>query len=216
MSHLIILFFATFSASLMAIVFPGLVNSTAAKTSAKKGKTNGIVFAVGASTVVSFQAYLGVIISKYLYKNPFVIDLLLKIALVVFAFFAIYFFVLGKKNKHKNKHKVHELTIESNRVGTFFKGMLIAALNVLPIAYFCGLNAAWNVSGWIQFELWDILVFVIASGLGTFAMLYMYVFYFDKLENKTNNFSRYSDYILSGLMGLLLIITLIRLFYITY
>lgn len=214
MSHLIILFFATFSASLMAIVFPGLVNITAAKTSAKKGKTNGIVFAFGASIVVSFQAYLGVIISKYLYRNPFVIDLLLKIALVVFAFFAIYFFILAKKNKHKNK--VREMTIESNRIRTFFKGMLIAALNVLPIAYFCGMNAAWNISGWIKFQLWDILVFVLASGLGTFAMLYMYVFYFDKLESKTDNFSRYSDYILSGLMGLLLIITLIRLFYITY
>src|SRR5690606_30950977 len=110
----------------------------------------------------------------------------------------------------------HQLTIESNRVRTFFKGMLIAALNVLPIAYFCGMNAAWNVSGWIKFQLWEILVFVIASGLGTFAMLYMYVFYFDKLENKTNNFYRYSDYILSGLMGLLLIITLICLFYIIF
>lgn len=214
MSHLIILFFATFSASLMAIVFPGLVNITAAKTSAKKGKTNGIVFAFGASIIVSLQAYLGVIISKYLYRNPFVIDLLLKIALVVFAFFAIYFFILAKKNKHKNK--VREMTIESNRIRTFFKGMLIAALNVLPIAYFCGMNAAWNISGWIKFQLWDILVFVVASGLGTFAMLYMYVFYFDKLESRTDNFSRYSDYILSGLMGLLLIITLIRLFYITY
>jgi len=214
MSHLIILFFATFSASLMAIVFPGLVNITAAKTSAKKGKTNGIVFAFGASIIVSLQSYLGVIISKYLYRNPFVIDLLLKIALVVFAFFAIYFFILAKKNKHKNK--VREMTIESNRIRTFFKGMLIAALNVLPIAYFCGMNAAWNISGWIKFQLWDILVFVVASGLGTFAMLYMYVFYFDKLESRTDNFSRYSDYILSGLMGLLLIITLIRLFYITY
>ncbi len=214
MSHLIILFFATFSASLMAIVFPGLVNITAAKTSAKRGKTNGIVFASGASIVVSLQAYVGVIISKYLYRNPFVIDLLLKIALVVFAFFAIYFFILAKKNKNKNK--VRQLRIETKRVRTFFKGMLIAALNVLPIAYFCGMNAAWNVSGWIKFELWDILVFVIAAGLGTFAMLYMYVFYFDKLESKSNNFSRYSDYILSGLMGLLLIITLIRLFYITY
>src|SRR5690606_26611400 len=150
MSHLIILFFATFSASLMAIVFPGLVNITAAKTSAKKGKTNGIVFAFGASIIVSLQSYLGVIISKYLYRNPFVIDLLLKIALVVFAFFAIYFFILAKKNKHKNK--VREMTIESNRIRTFFKGMLIAALNVLPIAYFCGMNAAWNISGWIKFQ----------------------------------------------------------------
>ncbi|MDG3583973.1 MULTISPECIES: LysE family transporter [Galbibacter] len=211
MPHLIILFFATFSASLMAIVFPGLVNITAAKTSAQRGKTNGIIFAIGASLIVSLQAYIGVLISKYLYNNPFVIDILLKIALAVFAFFAIYFFIMAKKNK--STKKVRQVNIENKRINIFLKGMLIAALNVLPIAYFCGLNAAWNVSGWIKFQLWDILVFVIAAGMGTFAMLYMYVFYFDKLEDRTDTFSRYSDYIISALMALLLIITLIRLFY---
>ena len=211
MSHLFILFFATFSASLMAVVFPGLINITAANTSAKKGKTSGMIFALGASTTVIFQAYIGVLISKYLYKNPNVIDILLKIALVVFGFFAIYFFILAKKKKDiKHPRKVK---INKNKKNVFFKGMLISALNVLPIAYFCGLNAAWNVSGWIKFQLWDILVFVIAAGLGTFAMLYMYVFYFDKLQERTDTFSRYSDYILSALMAVLLIITFVRLFY---
>ncbi|MEL4306705.1 LysE family transporter [Joostella sp. CR20] len=210
MSHLFILFFATFSASLMAVVFPGLINITAAKTSAKKGKTSGIIFSLGASTTVIFQAYIGVLISKYLYKNPAVIDILLKIALVVFAFFAVYFFILAKQKKEAKPQR--KVKIKS-RKNVFFKGMLISALNVLPIAYFCGLNAAWNVSGWIKFQLWDILVFIIAAGLGTFAMLYMYVFYFDKLQERTDTFSRYSDYILSALMAVLLIITFLRLFY---
>ncbi|TRZ43321.1 LysE family transporter [Robertkochia solimangrovi] len=207
--HLLILFFATFSAALMGVVFPGLVNITAAKTSAKRGKQGGMIFALGASLTVVGQAYVGVLISKYLYNNPFVIDILLKIALVVFAFFAIYFLVVAKKNSNKPKVRM----VEVSKKNLFFKGMLISALNVLPIPYFCGLNAAWNVSGWIKFQLWDILIFIIAAGLGTFAMLYMYVTYFDKLESRTNNFARYSDYILSALMGVLLIITLIRIFY---
>ncbi|QLE01538.1 LysE family transporter [Galbibacter sp. BG1] len=211
MSHLFILFFATFSAAIMAVVFPGLINITAAKTSAKKGKTRGMIFAAGASTTVIFQAYLGVLISKYLYKNPNVIDILLKIALAVFAFFAIYFFILAKRKKDTKKLK--SVKLKKSKKNTFFTGMLISALNVLPIAYFCGLNAAWNVSGWIKFQLWDILVFIIAAGLGTFAMLYMYVFYFDKLQEKTDTFARYSDYILSALMAVLLIITFLRLFY---
>src|SRR5690606_20685387 len=139
MSHLIILFFATFSASLMAIVFPGLVHITAAKTSAKKGNTNGIVFAVGASTVVSFQANIGVIISKYLYKYPFVSDLLLNIAVVIVDFFAMYFFVIRRKNMHKSKHEIRELTRVRHSVGTFFCGMPIGALNVLPLASSCRL-----------------------------------------------------------------------------
>ena len=208
MTHLIILFFATFSAALMGVVFPGLVNISAARAGSTKGKQGGIIFSIGASASVMIQAYIGVLISKYLYNNPFVIDILLKVALGIFAFFSVYFLVIAKKNKIKKKR-----VVKIKRKNLFFKGMLIAFLNVLPIAYFCGLNAAWKVSGWIKFELADILTFILAAGLGTFAMLYMYVFYFDKLESKTDYFSRYSDYILSALMAILLIITLIRLFY---
>ncbi|WP_224485160.1 LysE family transporter [Robertkochia aurantiaca] len=208
MTHIIILFFATFSAAMVGVVFPGLVNITAAKTSTNKGKQSGIIFSAGASLTVVIQAYIGVLISKYLYNNPYVIDILLKIAILVFSFFAVYFLVLAKKGKKK---KVRGVKVKKKNL--FFKGMLISALNVLPIAYFCGLNAAWNVSGWIKFEVTDVVTFIVAAGVGTFAMLYMYVFYFDKLQEKTDRFARYSDYILSALMGVLLIITLIRLFY---
>ncbi|MEC7265355.1 MAG: lysine transporter LysE, partial [Bacteroidota bacterium] len=51
------------------------------------------------------------------------------------------------------------------------------------------------------------------AGTGTFAVLYLYTFYFDKLETKTNRFSKNSNYILSALMLLLLIITLMRILY---
>lgn len=208
MKHLAILFFSTFSAALMGVVPPGLINMTAAKISSRKGRSNGIIFALGASITVVAQAYLAVIISKYLYNNPFVIDALLKIALVVFGFFAVYFFIVAKKSKEK---KFKEVDI--SRKGSFFKGMLLAMVNLLPIPYFCGLNAAWKVSGWIKFELWDVLTFIIAAGSGTFAMLYMYVVYFDKLQAKSDRFSKYSDYILSVLMLILVIITFLRIFY---
>lgn len=209
MTHLLILFFATFSAALMGVVFPGLVNITAAKTSSQRGKQSGVIFAAGASVTVVGQAYLGVLISKYLYNNPAVIDALLKIALIIFSFFAVYFLVVARRAKKKKKVRL----VRVNKKNLFARGAFISALNVLPIAYFCGLNAAWNVSGWIKFELADILTFILAAGLGTFAMLYMYVFYFDKLQEKTDSFSKYSDYILSALMLILLIITLIRIFY---
>ena len=97
MEHILILFFATFSAAFMATVPPGLLNMNAAKISVEKGKTNGITFSIGVSVMILFQAYISVMISKYLFNNPGVIDVLLKIALIVFAFFAIYFFV--KENR---------------------------------------------------------------------------------------------------------------------
>lgn len=211
MEHAIILFFVTFSASLMGFVPPGLLNLTAARISTKKGRHNGIMFSAGASVTVSLQAYLAVLISRYLYNNPLVIDLLLKIALIVFAFFAVYFFVLARKNKEK---KIHFDEVENTgRRNSFFKGLFMAVLNVLPIPYFSALNAAWNVSGWIKFEIIDILIFTLAAGLGAFAMFYMYAVFFTKVQSRSRRFSKYSDYILSVLMLVLLVITLIRIFY---
>ncbi|MEP3209074.1 MAG: LysE family transporter [Maribacter sp.] len=208
MQHLLILFFATFSAASMATVPPGLLNMNAAKTSVEKGKLNGVIFSLGVSTMIMIQAYIAVMISKFLHDNPDVIDLLLKIALVVFGTFAIFFFVKARKNKVEAPK-----TVEVSKRNSFLKGFLLAALNLLTIPYYSGLNAMWNASGWIQFEITDILTFVLAAGFGTFSVLYLYVFYFNKLERKTNRFSQNANYILSILMVVLFGITLFRLFY---
>jgi len=208
MTHLLLLFFATFSAAFMATVPPGLLNMNAAKTSVKKGKNNGIIFSLGVSVMVVMQAYVAVLISKFLYRNPEVIDLLLKIALGVFAFFAIYFFLSARKEREQKVKMV-----KVSRANSFFKGLLLAGLNFLTIPYYSGLNAMWNATGWIKFEVWDICTFILAAGLGTFAVLYLYTVYFKKLEAKTHTFSRNSNYILSGLMIVLIMITVIRIFY---
>ena len=208
MTHLLLLFFATFSAAFMATVPPGLLNMNAARTSVKKGKNNGIIFSLGVSTMVVIQAYIAVLISKFLYRHPEVIDVLLKIALGVFAIFAIYFFISARKEAGAQIKMV-----KVSRKNSFFKGMLLAALNLLTIPYYSGLNAMWNASGWIKFETWDISVFILAAGCGTFSVLYLYAVYFNKLEQKTRIFGKNSNYILSALMLVLLVITIIRIFY---
>lgn len=208
MSHLLILFFATYSAAFMATVPPGLLNMNAAKTSVERGKGNGIIFSLGVSSMIMLQAYVAVLISKFLYRNPEVIDLLLKLAIAVFAFFAIYFYLSAKNNK-KKKLRLNKMS----RKNSFLKGILLAALNLLTIPYYAGINAMWNASGWIKFELWDVLTFILAAGAGTFTVLYLYTVYFNKLEKKTSAFSRNSNYVLSVLMLVLLMITVIRIFY---
>lgn len=208
MSHLLILFFATYSAAFMATVPPGLLNMNAAKTSVERGKANGIIFSLGVSSMIMLQAYVAVLISKFLYRNPEVIDLLLKLAIAVFAFFAIYFFVSAKNHK-KKKLRLTKVS----RKNSFLKGVLLAALNLLTIPYYSGINAMWNASGWIKFQLWDVLTFILAAGSGTFTVLYLYTVYFNKLEKKTSAFSRNSNYILSLLMLILLMITIFRIFY---
>lgn len=207
MQHLLILFFATFSAAFMATVPPGLLNMNAAKTSVEKGKLNGIIFSLGVSTMIMLQAVIAVYISKYLNNNPAVVGVLLKIAVLVFASLAVYFFLAAKNNSKKVVK-----TVNISKRNSFYKGIFLAALNLLTIPYYSGLNIMWNASGWIKFEVWDIVVFVLAAGCGTFSVLYMYTIYFNKLEHKTDRFSKNSNYILSILMLVLLAITLYRIF----
>src|SRR5690606_39475608 len=96
MEHLVILFFTTFSAAFMATVPPGLLNLNAAKISVKKGKNAAVFFSFGVMLVIFIQAYLAVLISRYLYNNPYVIDILLMIAIVVFSSLVIYFYFVSK------------------------------------------------------------------------------------------------------------------------
>ena len=154
------------------------------------------------------QAYVGVLISKYLYRNPEVIVVLQKAALIVFAFFALFFFFKARKTLEE------PLTLTTvRRRNSYFKGLLLASLNFLTIPYYSALNAMWNSSGWIQFAFWDIAIFILAAGCGSFSMLYLYTIYFNKLESRKNTFSRNSNYILSLLMVILLVITLMRIYY---
>lgn len=209
MEHLLILFFATFSAAVMATVPPGLLNMTAAKTSIEKNKLNGIVFSLGVSSMIMIQATVAVFISKFLARNPSVLLGIMKIAIVVFAFFAIYFFRAAKKGNTNIAIK----KVRIRKRNSYFKGFFLASVNLLTIPYYSGLNLMWKSSGWIQFQFWDIFVFVLAAGLGTFSVLYLYVFYFNKMERTTGRFSRNSNYILSALMVVLMVITIIRVYY---
>jgi threonine/homoserine/homoserine lactone efflux protein len=158
--------------------------------------------------MIVLQAYVAVLISKFLYRNPEVIAWLQKAAIGVFAIFAIYFFVLARRQKQRPLKMV-----QVSKKNSFLKGLLLAALNLLTIPYYSALNAMWNASGWIQFEFWDIAVFIFSAGCGTFSVLYLYTVYFNKLETRNNAFSKNSNYILSVLMLVLLGITLIRIFY---
>ena len=206
MLQLAILCLATFAAAFFASLPPGLLNMNAAKTSIEKGKKNGITFALGISTTVILQAYLAVRIAKVLSQNPEIIAILLKIALVIFGSLAVFFLVKGKKQKEEN----YEIMNEKKR-GSFTKGAFLAALNLLTIPYYAGLNTFFHAQGFMNYTVIDELVFVVSAGLGTFLVMYFYVFYFDKMEQKTNRFSKNANYILSGLMVILFVITLIKI-----
>jgi threonine/homoserine/homoserine lactone efflux protein len=207
MQQLVILFVFTFGAAFLASLPPGLLNLNAAKTSVEKGKSNGIIFALGVALAVMLQTYIAVRISKYISRNQHIVDVLLQIALLVFLVLAIFFFIKGRKQANKPL-----IIAETKKRNSLSKGVLLALINLLAIPYYSGLNSVFNAHGFMSYSVIDEVLFILAAGSGTFLAMYLYVFYFNKWEHKTNAFSKNSNYILSGLMVLLFIITCFRLF----
>jgi len=207
MQQLGVLFLFTFSAAFIASLPPGLLNMNAAKTSVEKGKSNGVMFGLGVAVVVMIQAYLAVRIAKYLSRNTAVIELFMQVALVIFAVLAIFFFLKGKKQENQQVHFK-----PSKKRGSFTKGAALAAINLLAIPYYSGMNTIFHAQGFMKYKVVDEIVFILAAGGGTFLVMYLYAFYFNKMEHKTKSFSKKSNYILSILMVVLFLITAIRLF----
>ncbi|MBQ0734656.1 LysE family translocator [Aquimarina celericrescens] len=201
------LFLVTFFASLVGVIPPGLVNMTVARTCLERGKNNGILVAIGASLVVVFQSLIAILLAKYIFFNPFVKNILLRTGAVIFFLMAIYFFAKAKQRETKIK------VYRKSNTRSFFKGMMMSAINVLPIPYFVAIAAGMSVSGEIEYDAPRIIAFIIAAGSGTFVTLYFYVFSFLKIEKKTASITKYSNYFMGILMLILVMITLARIIY---
>lgn len=199
------LFFIVYAAAFIGVVPPGLVNMTVAKTCVERGKKNGLYVAIGAGIVILIQALIAVLLAKYVFDHPYVKKILLRAGLVIFSILGIYFFVQAK-NKKGIKHKSTKK--DSNSI---FKGMLIAALNIFPIPYFIAIAGTMNLSSGVSYDWSMITSFSLAAASGSFTSLYLYVFFFNKIEQKAEKFAKYSNYFMAGLMLVLIIITIIRI-----
>lgn len=202
------LFLITFFAAFAGVLPPGLINMSVAKTCVQHGRKNGVLVAVGASAVVVIQALIAILLAKYIFGNPFVTNILLRTGLVVFLIMAVFFFIKAKRSSVQNVKVPKHAGLRS-----LGKGMMLSALNVLPIPYFCALGAALNVSGKVSYDVMAILIFVSAAALGTFTALYGYVSFFMRIHKKSERFSKYSNYFMAVLMLFLVVITLVRILY---
>lgn len=190
--------------SFLGSLAPSMLNMTAAKISLNKGKGNAIKFALGASLVVLVQAYVAIIFTRYLRENPTFVQSLQKIALFIFALLSIYFYREYKKGKIKSQKK------EQGYKNTFLVGLLLSSLNMFSIPFYCGVTTALDVAGWLRFSQIYILTFVVGSAIGTFMLLYMYLNYAEKIQQKSKGLSKNINLILSILTGALAVFTFIQ------
>jgi len=203
-----VVFFLGLFVALVGVIPPGLLNMTAARISLKEGAGRGIMFSTGVSIVVFIQTYIAAIFARYLSNRPDIVEILQRVAFVIFVLITIYFLVLASKQK-----EVKAKTEIKSKHGRLLHGMLLSALNVFPIPYQAYMTITLASFGVMDFERTNIITYVTGASMGTFVMLYFYIFFFDKIKDRkftSQKSMNYSIGIITGIVALVTFINILR------
>ncbi|MBV7268926.1 LysE family transporter [Winogradskyella luteola] len=201
-----VVFFLGLFVALIGVIPPGLLNMTAAKISLKEGPGRGITFSSGVCLVVFIQTYVAAIFARYLSNRPDIVEILQRVAFVIFVLITIYFLVVAKNQKET---KV-EADVRSKK-SRFFHGVFLSALNVFPIPYQAYMTITLASFGWMNLERTSIITYVTGAAMGTFVMLYFYIFFFEKIKNKKFTSQKSMNYSIGIITGIVALITLINI-----
>ncbi len=197
-----LVFFLGLIIALVGVIPPGLLNMTAAKISLKDGHARGISFSIGACIIVFLQTYVAAIFARYLSNHQDVIDVLQRVALVIFILITIYFLGIAKSEERQRI----DPKIKSKK-SRFFQGMFMSSLNVFPIPYQAYMTITLGSFGWLSFDKLSIFTYVVAAAMGTFVTFYMYIFFFDKIKSKKLTSQKGMNNLIGGITGIISIIT---------
>lgn len=193
---------------MVGVVPPGLLNMTAARISLKEGAGRGIMFSTGVCIVVYVQTYIAAIFARYLSNHPDIVEILQRVAFVIFVLITIYFLVLASQQKEpKQKAEI------KSKHGRLLHGMLLSALNVFPIPYQAYMTITLVSFGIMNFEKLSIVTYVTGAATGTFVMLYFYIFFFDKIKDRkftSQKSMNLSIGIITGIVALITFINILR------
>ncbi|MDN3491349.1 LysE family transporter [Winogradskyella bathintestinalis] len=201
-----VIFFLGLFVALIGVVPPGLLNMTAARISLKEGAGRGIMFSTGVCIIVYIQTYVAAIFARYLSSHPDIVEILQRVAFVIFVLITVYFLVLASQQEEPKK----ETEIKSKH-GRLLHGMLLSALNVFPIPYQAYMTITLVSFGWLNFEKLSIVTYVTGAATGTFVMLYFYIFFFDKIKDRNFTSQKSMNLSIGIITGVVALITFINI-----
>lgn len=204
--NITVLFFLGLVIALVGVIPPGLLNMTAAKISLKEGHARGIMFSLGVCLIVFLQTYIAAMFARYMTNHQNVIEVLQRVAFVIFVLITIYFLLIAKSDP--------KLDIEQHsksKHSRFFQGVFLSAINVFPIPYQAYMTITIASFGWMAFETTYIIAYVAGAATGTFVMLYFYIFFFDKIKSKRLTSQKNMNYIIGSITGLIAAVTLVNI-----
>lgn len=201
-----VIFILGFVIALIGVIPPGLLNMSAAKISLKEGHVRGVVFSMGVCFVVVLQTYVAAIFARYLSNHPEIVKILQRVAFVIFVLLSVYFLAIAKKPPKPNI----ESAIRSKQ-SRFFHGIFLSSLNVFPIPYQAYMTLTLASFGWMTFETINIMSYVSGAAMGTFVMLYIYIFFFDRIISKRFSSQKNMNNTIGGITGFVALLTLINI-----
>ncbi|MBK5212581.1 MAG: LysE family transporter [Flavobacteriaceae bacterium] len=199
--NLLIGFFGSF----IGVLPPGLINMYAAKISMKEGRKRALLFSVGVCITVMLQTYIALLLARYIGRHPDVVSMLQKVALGIFISLTIYFIFIAKDTRREMRD--HNENSKRNR---FYLGIFIAILNLLPIPYWIYLSITFSTFGVFSFSQPELWIAVIASGIGTFASLALYVQFFRPKE-QSYKLGLNMNYVIGIVTAAISVITLFKI-----
>ncbi len=201
-----IVFLLGLSFAFVGVIPPGMLNMTAAKISLKEGHVRGFVFSIGVCVVVGVQTYLALIFAKYLNQHPDVVDVLKRVALVIFILISIYFFLVAK-----SEATPQEVDTSKSKKSRFFQGLLMSGLNVFPIPYQAYIVTALLSYKLLSLDNLSIGSYIAGATSGTFIALYIYILFFDKIKNSKITSPKRMNYSIGIITAIVSITTLINI-----
>ncbi|RTZ10112.1 lysine transporter LysE [Flavobacterium sp. GSP27] len=204
--NLITSLFLGFVTAFVGITPPGLLNMTAAKVNLKEGKKSAFWFVLGAVIVIFVQAYLAILFAQFIEVRPDVIVLLREVGFVIFTALTIFFLLVAKTPKIK-KDKIKKKSTSTR----FFLGVLLSSLNFFPIPYYVFASITLASYNLFLFDFSNVFVFVTGVVLGSFLGFYLYITFFQKIQEKSDYIMRNMNTIIGSITGFISLVTLINI-----
>ena len=203
MTHFIIGFLVAFIGS----ITPSMLNMTALKIRLQKNVKSAHKYVLGVSVVVLLQAYIAVVMSKYILENSTILDVISQFGIVIFILLSIYVYKESKKQKRAVSNQKNSKTL------FFLTGLILSSLNMFAIPFYCGVVAFLDVFKWFRFDISFVVSFVVGTGAGTFSILFFYVKYALKIQKKTGKITKDINLVLSILTAFLALLSLLKIAY---
>ncbi len=189
-------FVAGFIVTFIGIAPPGIISLTGLKVAVERGKKAGILFAAGVMLPDIVQAHIAILGAEYILSNPFVLNWLKRIGILILLIMAYTSFKQARKGIKNSP------VTKFNIRNPFYYGVFISAVNPMAIPFYFVYSSLLKYSGIIRFNQPYASIYIAGAVLGAFTLLTVYSVYAKKIIGKITFVAKNFYYILSGLFFL--------------